>query len=326
MTKTQRWFKLINEIHVRSGQTGKQLAEKFGRTERTIQRDIDELAEIGIVIVNHNGYRFLSKPYLPPLALSREEVLAIMLARQLAQRQLDPQARDALSQAVDKMRRGMGGTEQRTAEGVEKHIAVLPSGATDADVTQTLLSELSHAVNEQLTVEFSYQGREDKPVEQRRVEPLGLSFQESRWYLHAYDQARQGERTFRLGRMTDLTVTSQRFEPQGDFSAEKAAFHQWDLGEGDPVQLTMNVTPGLARWFAENKPHPTVNVDGTTVTLSVNDPNAFLRWFASLDGAELLEPAWCRDRLAERLARVRALYAKDQTVATGPEHDIPVRL
>jgi predicted DNA-binding transcriptional regulator YafY len=277
MSKSMRWFQLIDEISVRPGQTAKQLARRFGRSDRTIMRDIEDLAHIGIVVVNDKGYRFLSRPFLPPLALTREEVVAVMLAQQLAQRQLDPKAADALSSAVDKMRRGLGGPQQQAADGVEKHTAVLPNGALESDITNTLLTELSHAVQERLEISFSYRKRDGEAFEPRQAEPLGLSFQEGRWYLHAFDLDRDGERTFRLGRIANLTTSGRRFEPRVAFSAERAAFHQWDLGEGDPLELTMNVSPGLARWFEENRPHPTVKVVGTTVTLSVNDPDAFLR-------------------------------------------------
>jgi predicted DNA-binding transcriptional regulator YafY len=308
MSKSQRWFQLIDEVSVRPGQTARQLAERFERSERTIQRDIDDLKEIGIVILSENGYRFLTKPFLQPLALNREEVVAIMLAQQLAQRQLDPKAGEALSRAVDKMKRGMGGPEKRTADGVERNTAVVTSGATESDVTPTLLTELTQAVQERLEVELSYQGRDDQAPEQRHVEPLGLSFQEGRWYLHGFDLRKNGDRTFRLGRIKSLKVSQRRFVPKSAFSAEKATFHQWDLGEGEPVELTMTVSAGLARWFDENKPHPTVKVVGTTVTLSVNDPDAYLRWFASLDDAELVSPTACRERLHDRLENLRTVY------------------
>lgn len=309
MSKSQRWFELIDEVSVRPGQTGKQLAERFGRSERTILRDIDHLKEIGLVIHNENGYRFFTKPYLQPLALSREEVVAVMLAQQLAQRHLDPSAAEALTRAVDKMRRGMGGVEQRAADQVEKSTAVLPGGATLGDITSTLLSELSHAVAERRVVSFSYQAREAEAPEPRKVEPLGLSNQEGRWYMHGFCLAREADRTFRLGRITELRLEHQRFEPRAAFSAEKAAFHQWDLGDNaQATTLRMSVSPSLARWFREHRPHPSTRVEDTTVTLSVNDPDAYLRWFASLDDAELMEPAECRERLRTRFERLRAVY------------------
>lgn len=309
MSKSQRWLQLIHEVEVRPGQTGRQLADRFECSERTILRDIRHLEEqLGLIITNEDGYRFLNKPFLPPLALTWDEVVAVILAQGLAQRQLDPRAAEALAQVVEKMRRGMAGATKRVAERVQKYTAILPSATTEADTAATLLTDLTRATEENLELSFLYQGRADQAPELRTVEPLGMSFQENRWYLHAFCLTRQSPRTFRLGRMSSLQVSAKRFVPRVAFSAEKAAFHQWDLGTGDPVELTLRVSPGLARWFEENRPHPSVCVSDTTVTLSVNDPEAFLRWFCSLDDAELIAPEWCRQMLQVRLARLDGMY------------------
>lgn len=309
MSKSQRWLQLIHEVEVRPGQTGRQLAERFRCSERTIMRDIRHLEEqLGLIITSEDGYRFFNKPFLPPLALTWDEVVAVILAQSLAHRQLDSQNCSALSRVVEKMRRGMTGSEKRVAEHVEKYTAVVPSPATEVDTAAALLTELTRAVQENLEIRFLYQGRSDQASEPRYVEPLGMSFQENRWYLRAFDLDRQDFRTFRLGRMCDLALSQTRFVPRETFSAEKATFHQWDIGSREPVELKMSVSAGLARWFEENKPHPTVIVADTTVTLSVNDPEAFLRWFASLDDAELIEPDWCRKKLKERLERLKGKY------------------
>lgn len=308
MSQSQRWLTLVHEIDVRPGQTAKQLAEKLGCSMRTIQRDIDRLPDLGFVAHNESGYRFFDKPFLSPLALTREEVVSVILAQRLAARQLDGRAVKALENAVDKMRRGFCAQDKIMAEKIEGRTAVVPGADTEADVARDHLQDLTDAVQRHQQVLFDYQGRDDQAKEERHVEPLGLSFQDSRWYLHAYDLKRKGERTFRLGRMSALRVTSVRFEPKIKFTAEHATFHQWDLGEGDPVELTLTVSSGLARWFEENKPHPSILVQGNLVTLSVNDPESFLRWFASLDDAELTSPPHFRDSLHRRLNRLRDLY------------------
>lgn len=318
MAKSQRLLQLIQEVEVRPGQSCRQLAERFGCSERTIMRDFRHLEErLGLVITHDDGYRFFSKPFLPPLALTRDEVVAVILAQSLAQKHLDPITTDSLARAVDKMRRGLAGMEKQAADKVGHHTAVRPIAATEADTAATLLHELSQATQESCVVRFSYQGRSDQAPESRQVEPLGLSFQEGRWYLHAFDLARNGSRTFRLGRMSRLEVTRERFTPREGFCPEKAAFHQWDLGEGEPVELTLSVSAGLARWFAENRPHPSVQVNGTAVTLSVNDPPAFLRWMASLDDAELVGPPEARAFLRERLERVAKLYSGPEVSQLG---------
>lgn len=102
-------FALIQEIEVRPGQTAKKLGLKFNVSERTIQRDIDErLPTLGVIVENDKGYRFYQKPFLKALALTREEIVAIVLAQQVASQHLDEPARLALDQAIDKLSRQYG--------------------------------------------------------------------------------------------------------------------------------------------------------------------------------------------------------------------------
>lgn len=312
MSKPQRWFLLIHELEVRPGQTGSQLAKRFGCSKRTIMRDIRHLEEqLAVVIINDNGYRFYSKPFFPPLAFQWDEVVAILFAHNLALPQLDPQTSQALSRAVDKMRRGMAKGSQRIAKDVEKYTAVIPSAATETDTSATLFMDLTRATQERLTISFLYQGRDDEDPQLRQVEPLGISFQSNRWYLHAYDLVRNGQRTFRLGRISELRVSETHFVPKVEFEASRAAFHQWDLSVGEPVEFTLKVSTGLARWFEENKPHPSVHVDGSIVTVKVKDPEAFLRWFCSLDDAELVSPPKWRTWLRERCGLLAQSYQSD---------------
>lgn len=309
MSATQRLFALIQEIEVRPGQTARNLAGRFDVSERTIQRDVDErLPALGVMVKNDNGYRFEQKPFLKSLALSREEIVAVVLAQQVAEKHLDQTAAAALRCAVDKLRRGFCAQGRLTADKLEERTAVSPGPQTEADLAQTALSQLTEAASRQQEVSFDYQGRADQQAEQRLVEPLGLFLQEGRWYLYAFDQKRRGFRTFRLGRMSNLLLSSRRFEAKAKFNAELASFHEWDIAEGQPVEFTLELSTGLARWFAENKPHPSVQVDGTRATLSVTDPKAFLRWFASLDGAELVGPAEHRETFRARLEQVIQRY------------------
>ncbi len=72
-----------------------------------------------------------------------------------------------------------------------------------------LLAPIWNALQRQLAVTFRYQAYSNQPAEQRRVEP-GLLFEyRNRWYLDGFDVDRNGERTFGLDRIIDLTLTPQ---------------------------------------------------------------------------------------------------------------------
>lgn len=312
MTTAERLLALVQEIEVRPGQNAESLAKRFGCSIRTIQRDINQrLPELGVVVVYQNGYRFFCKPFLRALALTHEEVVSITLAQQIAEPHLDNRTSSALKSVTDKIRRGLNGRERKLAERLEERTAARTAAETESDTAPTLFNQLTEAIAQQLVVTFDYQGRSDQTPERRKVEPLGLFFQEKRWYLHAFDLNRDGTRTFRLGRMSELAVTSKSFHPREAFSAEKAGFHQWDIAEREPTTLELRLNEGLERWFQENRPHPSVSLDGCSATITVSDPEAFLRWFASLDDAEVVAPKAYRRWFQERLTTLQAVYTSE---------------
>lgn len=309
MKVAERLLALVQEIEVRPGQSAPCLAEKFRCSPRTIERDVHErFPLIGVVAVNQNGYRFLQKPHLRALALTHEELVSIILAHKVASPSLDDKISAALGRVLDKIRSGLPSWDKTTAEILGKRTSANASPETQADTSSTLFDALTEAVTQQRGIEFRYQGRKDQDDQLRRVEPLGIFFQDKRWYLQAYDLDREGIRTFRLARMSALRVTEVTFEPRAQFSQESAAFHQYDIADGEPVTLRLMLRPSLARWFEENKPHPSVRVDNTDVTISVSNPEAFLRWFASLDGAQVLGPPKYRDWFVDRLKNISQLY------------------
>lgn len=309
MKVAERLLGLVREIEVRPGQTAAHLAKKFDCSSRTIERDInDRLPEIGVVAVNQNGYRFLDNPHLRPLALTHEELVSVILAQKVAQPSLDKSTGEALGRVVDKIRSGLASWDKRTVERLDQRTAANSNPETRADTSAQQFTELTNAVTTQHRIKFLYRGRDDQTEELRYVEPLGLFLQDKRWYLHSFDVKRQGTRTFRLARINQLLVTHEKFQPKESFSAEKASFHQYDISDGAPVTLQLELNPSLARWFDENKPHPSVQINGESATVTVSNPEAFLRWFSSLDGAKIVAPENYRRWFADRLGELQQLY------------------
>lgn len=74
--------------------------------------------------------------------------------------------------------------------------------------TAEALLQCSKAIAQLGMLDFSYQGVADKAPRRRHVDPRGLRNADGVWYLDAYDPSRQGERVFRLDRMTDVLIVS----------------------------------------------------------------------------------------------------------------------
>lgn len=92
----------------------------------------------------------------------------------------------------------------------------LPDRAVEIDtstpgVPDSLITLLTHAVDEHREVTFNHNGRDG--TRRRSVEPARVVHLDGRWYLHGWDRDRRDWRTFRLDRIVDLSLTGNRFTP-----------------------------------------------------------------------------------------------------------------
>lgn len=83
----ERRIALMRILDSRKKYTARELAERFGVSVRTIQRDLDYLQQTGLPLYTemgpHGGYRALPNRLLPPLHLARDEALGLFLMLQL---------------------------------------------------------------------------------------------------------------------------------------------------------------------------------------------------------------------------------------------------
>jgi len=304
-----RWLKVLTEIDIRPGQTAEQLAERFEVTERTIRRDIQKIQDYGHPVVNERGYRFLTKPFLRPLALTGAEQLAILIALELAATQLDESTHRDLSSVADKIQSDLSTTDRLKSLTIKERASVQMDPETKADIESGCLLPLTEAIDQKRIVTFIYQGRKDPEPRLREMEPLGITFKNKRWYVQAFDPEADKVKSFRFSRLQQLTLTQRVFEDRDNVKAEDADFHEWYIGGEEPIEVEIRCSESLQRWFEENKPHPSVRVNGSdTVNLAVRNLESFLKWFTSLDDAVLTAPPEAITTLRERLARLQELY------------------
>lgn len=286
---------LTREIFIRPGQTAVELGDKCGRDNRTIQRDVRILREKGYAIVNDSGYRFYERPHLPPIVFEDREVIALQLACTLAQSHVDSELREVIGTVFDKIKQTLTESKLRSSQALEKRIAV--PGGSNGD---TVFLKLTQAIEAQRLARFSYRGFKDDSPRDRVVEPLGLIFQDGRWYLDAFDRESLEKRTLRLERIQNLEISAERFPSRG-FIPEEAGFHAWDIDGEEPTVVVLEVMPQLARWLVENPPHPSLEVKQPRASLKVRAPENLIPWLLSLRGAKLLSPVWLKEKVLSRL-------------------------
>lgn len=213
---TRRVLTLLSLLEARPTWSGPDLAERLGVTTRTIRRDVERLRELGYPVTgeqgSEGGYRLGRGRRLPPLVLDDDEAVAVALClRQGASPGLAGVEEHAL-RALTKLDQVLPARLSAEVHTIAAATAAASSGTgPQADVG--LLTRLAHAAHEAVRVRFDYTAR-DGTASTRHVEPYRLVTTGRLWYLFCFDLDRDDWRTFRLDRITNLHVTTFRFQPQ----------------------------------------------------------------------------------------------------------------
>ncbi|MFD9129445.1 helix-turn-helix transcriptional regulator, partial [Kitasatospora sp. NPDC059571] len=205
-----------------------ELAARLEVDERTVRRYIGHLVELEIPVVSvrgrYGGYRLAPGYRMPPLMLTDDEAVAVVLGL-VAGRHAGSAgpAGTAAETALAKIRRVL---PRRLADRLDAVLGSLaftagPNNAGTPDgtgapgggeVDNAVLLSLADAVRHRTPVEIAHTAADGRRSV-RTVHPYGLVVHSGRWYVTGLDPAVGEERTFRLDRITDARSRPGTFEP-----------------------------------------------------------------------------------------------------------------
>ncbi|HEY0576195.1 MAG TPA: YafY family protein [Pseudonocardia sp.] len=211
-----RVLALLELLQARPGLTGPELAARLGIHPRTVRRHLATLDSLGVPVVadrgRHGGYRLLPGYRLPPLMLTGDEAVAVVLGLLAAERTGLHAAAPAVSSAQAKIDRVLPAELRERTRAVAETLGFSASmrspgrsseepsvAAPRADV----LLSLGEATRDHRRVRLEYTSWSGAPSE-RELDPFGLVFHAGRWYVTGHDHLRDGVRTFRLDRVASV--------------------------------------------------------------------------------------------------------------------------
>jgi predicted DNA-binding transcriptional regulator YafY len=228
---TERVLMLLGLLQQRQTWTGPELAGRLGVTPRTVRRDVERVRTLGYLVhASHGvggGYRLGPGQDLPPLLLDDEEAIATAVSLLAGAGGGVASAGDAALRALTKLDRVLPTRLRHEVRALSGSVESFDGGRTPVD--SEVLMALARACRDEVEAGFDYpSGRFDHPsgseVRRRRVEPYRLVASDRRWYLLAYDLDRDGWRSFRVDRMTDVSARTWRFRPRA--APDAAAYVQ----------------------------------------------------------------------------------------------------
>lgn len=304
------------------------LAERFGVSVRTIYRDVDRLVALGIPVEAERGaeggYR-LARGYLqPPVALTRGETAALLVALALVRGLRATPLLEDLGTAQAKLLASLPRSAREVIEQGERIVAI-ERPPTDifhpepepvaAEAMQAAVDAFMQGLLASRRVRIRHENPYRGEVRDYDLEPCGLLFDRDRWYLYGWEVDLQAERFLRADRVRHAEVSGMAFRPRLDLSVQSQigrawlsrAMRRWEReGVASEISVSREQAERLVRdWYYRHAVFEPEGNGRVRLRIPNTDPEVILplvRWLGP--GAVLVSPPDLRLRLARELVQM----------------------
>ncbi|WP_433038483.1 helix-turn-helix transcriptional regulator [Actinomycetospora sp. CA-053990] len=266
MTRPTARVLALLEILQRGGtRTVAELAERLGVDERTVRRYVAHLLDLEVPVRSirgrYGGYELAPGFRMPPLMLTDDEVLAVLLGVLSAERAglaID----DAGERAAAKIRRVLPAALARRLDALLETARITgPAREPEASPETRVMLTLAEAARDHRPVALEYTSRDGR-TSTRTLHPYGIVAHAGRWYVTGDDSASGEVRTFRLDRVHHARVMTGEFTPPSGFDPEERVLSGLAAApRGTPVSVRVeasaqHVRTRLPRGVAVVEPVP----------------------------------------------------------------------
>ena len=243
-TPTARLLELLELLQARPLTTGREISTHLEIDARTVRRYVAALQDLGIPVEGQRGvgggYRVRPGYRLPPLMLSGDEAVVVVLGLIAARRQGLASEAASVDGALEKLHRVLPDPLRRRVEALEATLGFTTAPRAGAPVASDAVLLLAEAVRRGLRVKIGYRAF-DGARTRRELSPYGLVVHAGRWYLAAHDHLRDDLRTLRIDRMSALRTTREPRAAAPD--GVRRGHLREPLARGSPVGLAGGGAP-----------------------------------------------------------------------------------
>ncbi|MGW0323663.1 helix-turn-helix transcriptional regulator [Nocardia sp. NPDC003183] len=214
---TARVLALLELLQTGGTHTVGELAGRLGVDERTVRRYVTHLTDLDIPVRSvrgrYGGYRLAPGYRMPPLMLTDDEAVAVLLGLLTSHSTTSVHAADS---ATAKLRRVLPARLGARLDALVNTAEFTTDARPEVPVETAVLLDIAAATREHRLVAIGYTDRNGQHS-QRTVHPYGLVAHSGRWYLTAMDNNTDDLRQFRLDRITETTTLPETFTPPTEF-------------------------------------------------------------------------------------------------------------
>lgn len=321
MVKSERQTKLLQILKsLRCAKSMQDLAQRFGCSDRTIRRDIEELiTRRGMPIFIHDnqvrpdashserieveGYWFTTEEMKALMALNH---LLGKLSNGLLTQELAP-----FAQRIDTL---LGGKAQAGLVDKVKLIEI-----AGRQVAESTFTQVTQALYESKQLHIQFWNRETDEISERTISPRQLVRYRDRWLVDAWCHLRQDIRSFSLEAIQHIQLLDKQAQLITKQQLEQHFENSYGIFAGDAEHLaTLKFTPYLARWIKDETWHPQQIgqwlEDGSyQLQLPYQHDIELLQDILKYgDQVEVIAPPDLRQKMLENLRKTHAMYSSDK--------------
>jgi predicted DNA-binding transcriptional regulator YafY len=222
---TARVLALLEILQSGGTRTVADLAARLDVGERTVRRYVDHLRDLDVPVRSirgrHGGYRLAPGFRMPPLMLTDDEALAVLLGLAGGRRAglvIDSAGADGSTSAAAKLRRVLPEKLRDRVDALLQSAGFTASERSTVPAEARVLLLVAEAARDHRPVALTYTDRNGATIE-RTLFPYGIVAHSGRWYLAAADPTTGEVRTFRLDRISAPAVRPGTFEVPDGFDA-----------------------------------------------------------------------------------------------------------
>ncbi|WAU83167.1 YafY family protein [Streptomyces sp. Qhu-G9] len=325
-----RLLRLLSLLQAPRAWPGSELAERLGVSGRTVRNDIDRLRELGYPVDATRGavggYRLGAGAAMPPLLLDDDEAVVVTIALRTATEGAVPGTEETALRALTKLEQVLPSRLRRRVRALHAFTVTVPADRPAPSVSADVLTTLVSACRDREQLRFDYLDHAGTPT-LRVVEPYRAVNWGQRWYLVAWDLAREDWRTFRIDRIQPRTPTGPRFTPREPPGGDITAYVSLRVSSASwrhHARVTVHA-PATAVIEQINPAVGTVqalDTDTCVLTTGADSVQRLAVYLGMLDfDFDVTEPAELVDhlrRLADRYSRSTPPVRQSEKTTTGP--------
>jgi len=208
-----RILKMLDQLSSKNTFTKEELSLKYGKSVRTIERDIEDVNQFkpGMVVIRNDGQVAIGPGFtmVQPELNAAQQVSLIELyfvAQKLGVRMHNDF--ELLFKAL---------TGDNPWEYADEIVPAMPKITNSPSLEHEVLEKLKTAVDQHYIVDITYQ-TEKAPFPVNYLKPLGLLISDGNVYLQTLKGAKNIRRQYRLDRIQSCELTGERFSAPADIA------------------------------------------------------------------------------------------------------------